>query len=456
MRKEERETIMKKALVICLCIAMLLPLLACGAKTASSASAAQSQTAAASTAASSTASASASAAASSQAAGSSDAPVSLSVVLINGYEFWQDALKDYSTQHPNVKLDVQVMDTDSYRTIIKTKLASNDAPDILPIFADADNYAYYDNGYLADLSDMTDTISRLNKGAIDSFVMKDGGVLGIPYVQQFLLAYYNKDMFQKYNLTVPTTWEDFLKCCDTLKKAGVVPISQGNKDTWVLQMIPYSLNATSVQAADPSFYKGTADGTNKFADNAGWLDTLTKYEQLYKSGYINDGSLSMTSDQMYEMFISQKAAMTVTGTWGDTNIFTTNPSFTVGGFPIPAEGGNKGVSVSITGGLGISKSSKNITAAKEVLKYMLSKEVLDKYGSTLNTCYSDTNTTVSDAVKEAAADMSGIQGYQFDNTYFANGVQEAMFASLQEMIGGTKTPAQVLEDMDQATAKANK
>ena len=69
--------------------------------------------------------------------------ISLSIILITGNEFFQGAIDDYCDQHPNVKVDVQIMDTESYKTIIKTKLASNDAPDILPVFSAADYFSYY-------------------------------------------------------------------------------------------------------------------------------------------------------------------------------------------------------------------------------------------------------------------------------------------------------------------------
>ena len=382
--------------------------------------------------------------------------INLSVILINGYEFFQDAIDQYCKDNPNVVVDVQTMDTDSYKTLIKTKFASNDAPDIIPVFPEADYFKFYENGYLADLSDMTNVLDRLNNGAIDSFTTEDNGFLGIPFMQQFLLSYYNKDMFEKYGLKAPTTWEELISNCKTLKDNGITPIALGHKDTWVTQILPYSLNATAVQDADPNFYKGTADGTSKFADNAGWLDTLNKYMDLINNGYVNEGSLSLSSEQMYEMFVNKEAAMTFTGTWGDANIYDLKPDFSVGGFPIPAEGGSTGVSVSISGGLGISGNSKYPEEAKKLLTYMLSKESLEKFGGTVLTCFKDVDTDISDAEKECLDMMKGKKGYQYDNTYFASGVQDIMFSSLQEMIGGTKTPEQVLQDMDEATAKANK
>lgn len=382
--------------------------------------------------------------------------VSLSIILLTGNEFFEEAINAYCEENPNVKVDVQCMDTDSYKTIIKTKLASNDAPDIMPIFAEADYFSYYENGYLEDLSDMTDILDRLNDGAISSFVTDDDGILGIPYVQQFLLAFYNKDMFAEHNLTVPTTWEELVNCCETLKEAEITPVVQGHKDTWVTQMLTYSLNATSVQDADPTFYEGTADGTNKFSDNEGWMDTLTKYSSMVENGYMNAGSLGMTSEQMYEAFINQDAAMTFTGTWADQSIADLNPEFEVGGFAIPAEGGSTAYPASITSGWGISAASENIDAAKELLTYILSKEALETYASGELFCFKDTTAAVSDALLEVIAQTADMTGYSYDNVYFASGVQEVMFASIQEMIGGDKTPEEVLNDMDRATEKANK
>lgn len=427
---------MKKVIVWLLSFVMLLSLTACGAKEDTenppAPAPAEGETA------------------------SNEEEVSLSIILITGYEFFEEAVDAYCDEHPNVKVDVQIMDTESYKTIIKTKLASNDAPDILPVFSSADFFSYYENGYLADLGNMTGVLDRLSEGAIAGFVAQDGGIFGIPYVQQFLLAYYNKDMFAEHNLSVPTTWEELMNCCEVLKNAGITPVVQGHKDTWVTQMLTYSLNASTVQAVDPDFYKGVADGTNKFSDNAGWLDTLTKYEYMVKNGYMNEGSLGMSSEQMYESFINKEAAMTFTGTWGDESIFALNPDFEVGGFPIPAEGGSTGFTVSITGGLGISGGCENMEAAKDLLSYLLSKEVMETYGRSQLTCFRDIEPEVSNALVETLDIAADLPRYSYDNIYFASGVQEVMFASIQEMIGGDKTPIEVLNDMDRATEKANK
>lgn len=383
-------------------------------------------------------------------------PVHLSAVLITGYESFEGAINEYCELHPNVTVDVQIMDTDSYLVLIKTKLASNDAPDLMPIEAATDYYNYYANGYIVDCSDMTETINRLNAGAITGFTTDDGGVIGLPFVQQFLLAYYNRDMFAKYDLKVPETWEDLMSVCETLKQNGITPISLGHKTTWVTQMLPFSNNATTVWDQEPGFYDGTVTGESKYAESAGWLDSLNKYREIIDKGYLIEGSLSTSSEQMHEMLINQDVAMIFTGTWDDSSIYALNPEFDLGAFLIPASGGSTGASVSINSGFGVSAGSENVEVTKDLIRFMLSKESLEKYCASFNTCYSDIDAEISDAVKEAATQLPGKTYYPFDSTFFAPGVQDMMFAGLQDLIAGNMTPMEVLEDMDAATAKANK
>ena len=386
---------------------------------------------------------------------SSDKEVELSVILITGYEFYEDIIKQYEIDNPGVKVDVQIMPTTDYLTLIKTKMASNDAPDIMPVQCGSNFYEYYSNGYLADLSDMTETLERLNPGVITPYYV-DGGVIGIPYTQEYLQCYYNRDLFAKNNLKGPTTWEEFLDACQVLKSAGVIPVGLGNKDVWVDSMLIYMLNATLVQHADPSFYKGTADGSSKFAENEGWLKSLSCFRELVDKGYMNEGSLSTNAEQMYEMFVNQETAMFFGGTWCDASVLAMNPEFEVGAFHAPAPGGNKAVVISATGGYGIDGRSENIPEAKKLLAYMLSKDVQETYAANISPCFSDVQADLSPALNECLETMKGLPGYQYDDTFFAPGVADAMYASLQELVAGTMDPIDVLEAMDAATAKANR
>ena len=378
--------------------------------------------------------------------------INLSVILIDGSHFYEEAFKQYEADHPGVNIDVQIMPTGDYLTLIKTKMAANDAPDIMPVFAYPDFIDFYKNGYL---SDMTETVGRASPGTLDGFYV-DGGLISLPYTMEILMCYYNKDVFEANNIAIPNSWEELMAACEALKAAGVTPVTMGAKDGWCPIMAPYSMCSSTVQAVDPDFTAGTTDGSSKFAESAGWLQAITSYNELFEKGYVNEGSLSTSADQMYEMFIKQEAAMFFGGTWCAGSVAALNPEFTVSAFQIPAPGGNVAKATSVSGGYGVSGKSENVEAAKDLLAYMMSKEVLEAYAGGLTSAYNDVKAVLEPSVQDAFDLQAELHGYEYVCTYFASGVQDTFIASLQEMIAGNKTPMQVLEDMDLATAKANR
>lgn len=382
----------------------------------------------------------------------------LEVVLPTGHGAFKDAIDQYMAENPEVKVSVQEMPTEEFKTVIKTKFASDDAPDIFPVFSGDEAVSYYENGYLADLSDMEESVSRFSEGADATLRTEEGALYGLPIEIQLILGYYNKDLFAEYQLEVPKTWDELLNVCQTFKDNGITPISLGHKDEWVTQMISYGLNATKVQVEDPTFYEGTSDGASKFADSKGFLDTLEKYQDLIKKGYVQDGSLSTTSDQQYEMFVREEAAMTFSGTWGNQSIENLNPEFEVGGFEIPGDAGDKfGASASINGGYGVYAKSEQLELAKDLLSYMVSSDVLAEYLKDKGPApYTDVDVDLRPAIKECYEMEDGQPLCQFDNIYWAPGVDAVFYKGVQEMVAGTKEPIDILKSMDDATAKANK
>lgn len=358
--------------------------------------------------------------------GSNDESIELSVVLITGEDAFEEGLNRYSADHPNIILDIQKIPTEEFKTIVKAKFASNDAPDILPVFSGEENEEYYKNGYLKDLSVMKDDVARIEKGADSTLRTTDGALYGFPIEKQLILGFYNKELFEENQLEAPKSWEELLKICEIFKDKGITPIAMGHKDTWTTQMITYGLNATSVQVADPEFYKKTASGEAKFADSKGFLDTLTKYKELLDKDYIQEGSLSTTAEQAVELFINKKAAITFSGSWGTETINSMGPDFAVGGFEIPNnEGMAFGASISINGGFGLSAKSEHPEEAQALLSYMISEPVMKDYLKGKGPSpYTDVSAEIDPALMEAIEQEKGQQMCQFDNIYWAPGVQE--------------------------------
>src|SRR6218665_2018620 len=77
-------------------------------------------------------------------------------------------------------------------------------------------------GWDKELSPSLQTTARYN----DKGIMGTGPFYGIPNYGEFTEVYYNKDMFDRYGLSVPTTIADFENVLKTFKDAGITPLAE--------------------------------------------------------------------------------------------------------------------------------------------------------------------------------------------------------------------------------------
>ena len=113
-----------------------------------------------------------------------------------------------------------------------------------------------DQGLVADTTDLWDKHkAEYSQGLRDAFTF-NGKVYGFAYVVEYWGVWYNKEVFAKYNLKVPTTWAEFLKVCDTLKANGVTPMLQSVQQRWPT----FILFEEMVARQDPQLYVDLCEG----------------------------------------------------------------------------------------------------------------------------------------------------------------------------------------------------
>ena len=76
------------------------------------------------------------------------------------------------------------------------------------------------------------------------------GVYGFPVSSLAFLGFYNKEIFEKYDLEVPMNWEDYLDVCEVLKNNSVVPQIQGAKDLWQTRHVLDPCTGCSVKGSE--------------------------------------------------------------------------------------------------------------------------------------------------------------------------------------------------------------
>ena len=138
-----------------------------------------------------------------------------------------------------------------------------------------------------------------------------GKLYGVPMEQDLMGVYYNRDVFKKLGLEVPKTYAEFQAVAAKVKEAGLVPIAFGNRDRWpATNTLSLILGLTAGRDGEEKVLFG--DGT--------WNDPAFKQAAETMAGWAKDGYFprgfnGIGYDEANALFLSGRAAMTVTGSW---------------------------------------------------------------------------------------------------------------------------------------------
>ncbi len=135
----------------------------------------------------------------------------------------------------------------------------------------------------------------------------DGKLYGIPFRIDGKFFVYNKQIFADNGLEVPKTWDEFLAVCESLKNAGITPISLGNIHPWAGCHWITGLNQKMVP--DDVRAKDYLAESGEYTD-PGYVKALDMLKELNDKGYFNMGVNSTEHNMSNEMFYAGQSAMT--------------------------------------------------------------------------------------------------------------------------------------------------
>ena len=353
------------------------------------------------------------------------------------------------------------------RPAIEARMLAGDPLDIDFIFEgmDPNSYEWVTKGNLLDLTsamttpraDGTAWKDDFNPLFLPSMMYKDKYYGASEQVFIWLL-HYNKQLFDKWGLQPPTTWDELLQLCDKIKKngEGVAPIAVTGQYNGYVGMWYDSLVQRYV--GTPKVMEYLFGDTNmKLTDDPGFLKAAQEMKKLKDSGYLIDGweATDFTTTQVY--FFQGKAAMILMGSWLVSEMKDSIPAgFQLAVAPFPTIAGGNGRQDAIFGralSWSVPAKSKNPELAIEFLRRFTSKETSTKRASELG--------AVSPLLGVPAP--SGVIGIDkvLDNAKTAEfilydygvgaakfGLQAAWYDPMVEMWLGKLTPEQMLTKID--------
>lgn len=236
---------------------------------------------------------------------------------------------------PDVSLEWESMDWgDYFSSEMQAKIASGEVPDLM-IGKAQDVPAYQPSGYLAAFD--KSLCQQIDERTLSS-VTVDGAVYGLPYNACYQGVIYNKNIFWRYGLKIPTTLEEMDSLIHRLKEVGATPFASHFRESWYAGNIAMQFAANQVFLKNPSWGDEFRAGLHSFDESEEYSSCLRQIETIYQNSWPD----AMTVDQ-YECamrFSKDEAAMYLTGTWSLQSLFALRPDMQIGIFPYPNRDGN--------------------------------------------------------------------------------------------------------------------
>jgi len=377
-------------------------------------------------------------------------PVKVTMSYWNNEDSIKTFLQLVKDKLPEVDLEYQFIDATKYDNIIKTQLAAGEGPDIVSGLIDENTVKL---GYFEDL---TARFGGKYHDSGTSYVTFDGKLYGLPQTSWFNGIYYNVDIFEKYNLQVPKTLEEYFHVSEVLLQNGIKPQTIGLKNVNVAfqSFIALALNDYIGTPEGKTFDEDFRKGNVKIADAL--EPALTTWSEYMKRGIFTKEMLGMEEEQAIDEFTSGKAAMFQAGPWYMDTFKQKNPEMKIDMFPNLGTKGGPGWMVGGPGaafGINTKASPEAKEAAFKVLELLSTPEGQQAY-------WQD-NKGGSSYLKGVTFEMppeynSAQEAFAAGNVSFPpngwgtlrNPLIEEVGKQLQAVVAGASTPRQALEAVD--------
>lgn len=355
-------------------------------------------------------------------------------------------------ENTDVTIQLELPNSDNAAQILKTRLASNDAPDVFSLHAINEIPTFYKAGYLEDLSDQpfVDVLLDDVKKAVTT---TDGKVVGVPMETMSWGYLYNKDIFEQYNLQVPTTVSEMKTVVETLKSNNVTPFLLSYKEAWIPQLLLPLAAGALIKTENPDFI----DRMNK---NEGSFQEMKQMFEIFDLINANgtDRALEIGGDDGAAKFANGEAAMWLQGPWYAETILKSNPDMNFGVAPLPINDDSNATLINLSASttLAVAQASKNKDVAKAFLNFVMSEDYSSGLFESLMFNPTASIHTYASYPWVDDATVYVKEGKSYQDPTIPQAVKDEVGKGLQSYFAGQMTQDEVLSALDNAWKAFNK
>jgi raffinose/stachyose/melibiose transport system substrate-binding protein len=368
---------------------------------------------------------------------------------------WTAAIQQFKDTHPGVTVKFEQKGFEQIRTTAQMVLNSDQAPDVMELNkGNATAGLLSSQGLLTDLTDVAKTRGwdKILSPSLqttcmysDKGIMGSGKWYGASDYGEYVMVFYNQDVFAKYNVPVPTTLDQFEAAMATFKAAGITPISTAAAE-YPAQQIIYELALSQADRqwiSNYQLYSNPVDFHGKELTFG-----ATKYADWVQKGYIAKTATSEKAEQMGVAFEAGTNPIMISGSWWYGRFMTEISKFKWGTFLFPGNkfapgsGGNLWV---------VPNGAKNKDLAEDFINITLQKDNQTILGNAGGIPVNADLTQITDpkiqALNKQFSDLVAGDGLAYYPDWPVAGYYDVLVAGSQDLTNGSKTVAQYLDEI---------
>jgi raffinose/stachyose/melibiose transport system substrate-binding protein len=371
---------------------------------------------------------------------------------------WQGLADDYMAAHPNVTIEVTVLENENFKAKMTTVMQSGEVPDLFQSWGGGTMNDQAEAGLLRDI-----TVELATDGWGDTFspgalgVYSYNGVnYGVPRDMGMVGFWYNTDLFSQAGIDAPpATWAELLADIQALKDAGITPIAVGAGDKWPAA---FWWEYLATRIGGQAGFDAAASRSGSFTD-APFVEAGEKIVELVDLDAFQDGFLASTWGDEGTLMGNGEAAMDLMGQWAPGSFKENSASGEglegiAGWFKFPTvEGGAGDPNDALGGGNGFVVGKDAPDAAVDFLKFISSvdsQKAQAEIGMSVPVVKGAEDALTDPLLKlvqQGAADAKYFQLYY--DQYLPPAMGSVVNDAVQAIFAGTMTPqeaAQMVED----------
>ncbi len=385
-------------------------------------------------------------------------PITLTLwdIMVNAEEerAIKPAIEQWNAENPDVQIVRDSLDDESYKIKLKTAIAANEAPDLFFTWGAGFSQPFVDAGKILRLDGVVsqDLVDRAIEGTL-GYVTYDDKLYGLPYSQWVGVLYCNQEMFDKYSVKIPETFNELKKAVEIFKKNGIDAIAVGASERWTAM---FYHNVLALRTAGAELCNDALAGKAPY-DGPEFLKAADKLKELVDLDAFNNGYMGMNYDEILALFTNGQIPMLFQGDWvaGDCELEDSAVKGKIIATHFPYIEGSTASPRDFLGGaldsFMISANTKHKKEAVRALEFLCETQsrLVFKEGMGLPVYKGDLDLSGTNRLTRQIVELSNeATGFTLAwDTFLVGEDTELHLDLVQELFAGVKTPAEFSAEM---------